>query len=240
MSLQYNPLDLYSKNKGEITVLEKEVDGINKLLKKKANLTTTTVIETQLIGLKTTLAGKVDGHQLTAVENTIKKMEADVFKKATQSRVSQLETNLHNEEKNRVNETAKINTKLISHANGLKDHNTRILANVSVLNKLSQTKCDRTEMKKAVQDLKSNHAGKIGKLNEKLGYHTNDIKNLSSMQKTHHNELADHNNKLSKLNEENKALSNRVNRLEKQMSHLVKSSIKLFQATSNQVSELKV
>lgn len=240
MSLQYNPLDLYSKNKGEITVLEKEVDGINKLLKKKANLTTTTVIETQLIGLKTTLAGKVDGHQLTAVENTIKKMEADVFKKASQARVGKLETDLHNEENNRVSEMAKSNTKLINHTNTLKDHNTRILTNVSIMGKLSQQKCDRGEMKKAVQDLKSNHEGKIGKLNEQLGYHSNDIKKLSSMQNTHHNELGDHKDKLSNLKEENKALKNRVNRLEKQMSHLVKSSIQLFQQTSKQVSELKV
>jgi len=240
MSLQYNPLDLYSKNKGEITVLQKEVDGINRLLKKKANLTTTTTIETQLIGLKTTLAGKVDGHQLTAVNNTIKKMEADVFKKATQSRVSQLETNLHNEENNRVNEMAKSNTKLINHTNTLKDHNTRILSNVSVLNKLSQLKCDRTEMKKAVQDLKSNHAGKIGKLNETLGYHGNDIKKLSSMQNTHHNELGDHNSKLSKLKEEKNALEKRVNRLEKQIAHLLKSSIQLFQQTSKTSEQLKV
>ena len=240
MSVSYNPLELYSKNKGEIAVLEKEIDGINKLLKKKADLTTTTVIETQLIGLKTTLAGKVDNHQLTAAENTIKKIEGDVDKKASQVRVGKLEKDLHQEERNRVNETAKMNKKLINHGNGLSDHNTRILSNVSVLNKLSQQKCDRTEMKKAVQDLKSNHEGKIGKIEETLGYHNGDLKNLSSMQKTHHNELADHNNKLSNLKEENKALKIRVQRLEKQMNHLLNKSIQLFQQTSKTSEQLKV
>lgn len=233
MSVSYNPLELYSKNKGEIAVLEKEVDGINKLLKKKANLTTTTVIETQLIGLKTTLAGKVDSHQLTAAENTIKKIEGDVEKKASQARVGKLEMGLHNEEKNRVNEQVKTNKNVMACKNVLKDHNTRILSNLSTLNKLSQQKCDRTEMNKAVQDLKNNHAGKIGKMNETLGYHGNDIKKLSSMQNTHHKDI-------SKLQEENKKLKVRVQRLENQMNHLINKSIQLYKTTNTTSEQLKV
>jgi chromosome segregation ATPase len=235
MSLQYNPLDLYSKNKGEISVLQKEVNGINALLKKKADLTTTTVIQTEMVGLKTTLSGKVDSHELVAAENTIKKLQETVDNNARQADVK-----IHTEEKNRVTEMAKINKTLIGHGNVLSDHNSRILSNVSVLNKLSQQKCDRSEMGKAVQDLKNNHAGKIGKIEETLGYHTTDLKGLSSMQNTHHNELGDHEKRLSDLKEENKRLKIRVQRLEKQMNHLLNKSIQLFQQTSKTSEQLKV
>lgn len=235
MSLQYNPLDLYSKNKGEISVLQKEVNGINALLKKKADLTTTTVIQTEMVGLKTTLSGKVDSHELVAAENTIKKLQETVDNNARKAEVK-----IHTEEKNRVTEMAKMNKKLIAHGNVLNDHNSRILSNVSVLNKLSQQKCDRSEMRKAVQDLKNNHEGKIGKIEETLGYHTGDLKSLSSMQNTHHNELADHEKRLSDLKTENKELKGRVQRLEKQMNHLLNKSIQLFQQTSKTSEQLKV